>query len=206
MAKKELVDYFKKGLLSGMSIDKLNNNLLKEGWPHELVNEAKFEIRNHPKFVTARPNPHIKKLEKKRDLKSDDFLKRKKFVIGINYFVALVIILLGVFSLFIKTKFIPPFSLNQISSIYSIFIFLFFIAISLIFVGLGLGIRKNKKWVKRVELIIFIPLFLISIVRLVFDLIYLIVPATFVVIIFLISGIIVFEFILDKKFLSASFQ
>jgi len=206
MAKKELVDYFKKGILSGMGIDELTNNLLKEGWPHELVNEAKFEIRNHSSFVTARPNPHVKQSEKIKNSKKDTVLKKKNFLIGINYFVSIVIVLLGVFSLFIKTKFVPPFSLNEISLIYSLFIFLFFIAISLMFVGLGLGIKKNKKWAKTVELVIFIPLFLISFVRLIFDLIYLVVPAIFVIIMFLISGIIFFEFIFDKKFLSAYFH
>lgn len=200
MVKKELIDYFKKGILSGMSIEDLSNNLLKEGWPHELVNEAKLEIRNHPKFVTARPNPHIKKIETRRGLIKNSSLKSSNFLIKINYFVSILIILLGVFSLFIKTKFIPPFSLNDLSLAYSVFIFLIFVAVSLVFVGVSIGIRKKKKWAKIIDLIIFIPLFLLSFVRLIFYLIYLVAPAIFVVVIFLVSSLILFEFFFNKKF------
>lgn len=62
MVNEDLVNYFKKGVALGNSIDALKEHLFNEGWPHELVEEASLIVRNDanlPKMPTTLAKPVV---------------------------------------------------------------------------------------------------------------------------------------------------
>lgn len=193
-ARKELLDYFRSGLDSGMNMHEIEENLQKSGWPHNLINEAKFEIRNDNAVST-----HVKPFRNNVPLKKSHGLNFFKTSIYLNYVFSFLVLVVGIFSIFIPNKIIPPVSLKQIPFGLSIFLFFLFIAISLFFVAMAISINKRRKFSRIVEIILFLPLLVLSLISIVYSIAYLVVPSAFVIVLFILSFVLVWAFVFDKR-------
>lgn len=136
MARQDLVTYLREGVKRGFSLDLLEENLTKEGWPRQLVIEASNLIRSERKET-------IKKLPVTEVDFNLDIPLGIRIIAVLHYLSALGIILFGVYSAFV----FDIFSLStEIQSSNLPYIILgISILIALVPFLLGIGIRRASK-------------------------------------------------------------